>query len=104
VLETAGAVCHELNQPMMAALGYTDLSMIDLAEGNPLYSKISNIREQIERMGDITRKLMGITQYHIKDYGTSGQIIDIDKSSSFRDSIQQSVNESFPRDPVTNSK
>jgi len=83
VLETAGAVCHEMNQPMMAALGNAELALMNLSNNADLYDRISNIREQIERMGDITKKLMGITRYHIKDYGNGGKIIDIEKSSVY---------------------
>jgi hypothetical protein len=31
VLETAGAVCHEMNQPLQAILGHTELSLADIA-------------------------------------------------------------------------
>ena len=89
VLETAGAVCHELNQPMMAALGNTELALMNLSNDTLLRDKITNIREQIERMGDITKKLMGITRYHIKDYGNGGKIIDIEKSSVLSNASSQ---------------
>ena len=58
VLETAGAVCHELNQPLQALSGYTEL------------------------MRDITDKLQGVTRYETTDYAGNTKIIDIHKSSS----------------------
>lgn len=82
VIEMAGAVCHELNQPMQAVSGYSELLLADMAEDNPLYEDISMIKEQIVRMGKITRKLMRITRYETKDYVFEGKkIIDIDKAS-----------------------
>lgn len=81
VLETAGAICHELNQPMMAISGNTELLMNTLGGKNPLYPKIARIKAQVERMGAITQKLMGITRYETKDYVKGERIVDIEKSS-----------------------
>ena len=81
VLETVGAICHELNQPMMAISGHTELLMDTLDRDNPVYLKIAKIKSQVERMGDITQRLMGITRYETKDYVQGERIVDIDKSS-----------------------
>ena len=81
VLEIAGAVCHEMNQPMMAIMGYSELALTNLSDDDLVYDKISKIKDQIDRMGEITKKLMGITRYKVKDYAGVGKIIDIDKSS-----------------------
>ncbi len=81
VLEMAGAVCHEMNQPLMSVLGYCELVQMNTSENDPMFSKITKIKEEIERMGEITRKLMGITKYESKDYASGGKIVDIDKSS-----------------------
>ena len=80
-LETAGAVCHEMNQPMMAILGYSQLALMNIQENRSLYDKLLKIQEQIERMREITDKLMKITRYKTKDYASFGKIIDIDKCS-----------------------
>jgi PAS domain S-box-containing protein len=81
ILETAGAVCHELNQPLMAISGYSELILMGLSEDDPLYDKNLKILEQISRMGEITGKLMGITKYRTKAFGRGGKIIDIDRAS-----------------------
>ena len=80
VLEMAGAVCHEMNQPLQVISGFCDLIMLDLEETNPIFEKFKRIRSQVGEMGRITSKLMGITQYRTKAYLTE-QIIDIDESS-----------------------
>ena len=82
VLETAGAICHELNQPMMAISGHTELLMETLDSGDPVYQKIEKIKSQVERMSAITQKLMGITRYETKDYVQGERIVDIEKSST----------------------
>jgi C4-dicarboxylate-specific signal transduction histidine kinase len=81
VLEMAGAVCHELNQPIQAISGYSELMLMDVPKEGPLYEKIKAINEQINKMGNITRKLMGITRYETEDYVGGTKIIDIDKAS-----------------------
>jgi len=81
VLETAGAICHEMNQPMMAISGHTELLMGTLDPSDPTYQKIEKIKFQVERMSAITQKLMGITRYETKDYVQGERIVDIEKSS-----------------------
>ncbi len=81
LLEMAGAVCHELNQPMQAISSYAELFLTGISENNPLYEKTEAIREQIQRMGRITQKVMRITRYETMDYVDDVQIIDIDKAS-----------------------
>jgi C4-dicarboxylate-specific signal transduction histidine kinase len=81
VLETAGAVCHELNQPMQAITGYAELLVMNTAKESPHHSHAEAIREQVERMSGITAKLMTITRYVSKEY-PNGQIVDIDRASA----------------------
>ncbi|WP_300460751.1 cache domain-containing protein [Desulfobacula sp.] len=76
VLELSGAVCHEMSQPLMSALGYFDLIMLDMPVDDPNYSRICKIQTQLERMSDITKKLMKISRYQTKDY-LDGKIYDL---------------------------
>jgi PAS domain S-box-containing protein len=81
VMEMAGAVCHELNQPMQAVSGYAELIAAGTSENNPQNEDIKKIKAQIDRMGTITKKLMRITRYETKAYLEGSKIIDIDKAS-----------------------
>ena len=87
VFEMAGAVCHELNQPLMAISGYADIWAMKISEDDPHYGRIVKIQFQIDRLRDITQKLMNITKYETKVYLDS-QIIDLDKSSKPVDDIR----------------
>ncbi len=80
VLEMAGAICHELNQPLMSISGYSELLLMDIPENKPQYTNIKKIKGQIDRLGEITRKLMTITRYKTKGY-LKGKIIDINEAS-----------------------
>jgi CheY-like chemotaxis protein len=80
-LEMAGAICHELNQPLQYLLGISQLLLFDLPEDNKEREHILRINEQVKRMGDITKKLAGITSYKRREYVGDTQIVDINKSS-----------------------
>lgn len=81
VIELAGAVCHEMNQPMQAVSGHADLLMLEADANNPLSKRVAAIVDQVTRMSEITKKLMSITRYKTKDY-LSGQIFDIDQATA----------------------
>lgn len=81
VLEMAGAACHELNQPLQIVSGYFELSLSEIPDDHPLIENFNIIRDQIERMARITKKIMKITKYRTKPYIQGSMIIDIDKSS-----------------------
>jgi len=78
VIELGGGVCHELNQPLQAISGYSEILMMRLEEDNPIYDNIQSIKGQIDRMRDITKKLMSITRYETTDYFKE-KIIDFER-------------------------
>lgn len=80
VLEMAGAICHELNQPLQVVSGYSEILLNDKGNSNPNYKALKGIEGGIKRIGLLMRKIMGITRYQSKPYLKS-EIIDIDKSS-----------------------
>jgi len=80
VLEMAGAVCHEMNQPMQVILGNCELLMLEIDGNNPYYDRINIIKNQIEAMGNLTGKLMNIKGYKTIKY-FNGRIIDIHRAS-----------------------
>jgi sigma-B regulation protein RsbU (phosphoserine phosphatase) len=81
IFEMTGAICHELSQPMQAISGNSELILMNIQESDPLYPNIKAIKEQVDRMGNITRKLKQVTRYKTKDYINS-KIIDIDCASA----------------------
>jgi len=80
VFEMAGAVCHEMNQPLQVVSGVTELLMLGMKNTDPHYEKLKTLMEQTDRMGEITHKLMKITRYETKKF-LKGRIVDIDKAS-----------------------
>jgi PAS domain S-box-containing protein len=82
ILEMAGAVCHELNQPLQAILGYSELIIMDQDPESPLVRDLGIIRNQITRIGAITKRLSEITKYKTIDYPGQTKIVDIWGSST----------------------
>lgn len=82
VLETAGGVCHELNQPLQVVAGYAEILELtnerDSSEQNDI---VQRIRHEVKRMAEITRKLNNITAYRTKAYAGGTRIIDLSRSS-----------------------
>jgi len=83
VMEMAGAVCNELNQPLHIVTGYSEMLLIDPNESDPQAETLRIIKAQVDRIGELTRKIMRITQYRTKDYlGGRHAIVDIEEASS----------------------
>jgi CheY-like chemotaxis protein len=82
VLEMAGAVCHELNQPLHIVAGYSELLVADLDDNDPRAETLRVIKAQVDRIGELTRRIMCITNYRTKGYlGGCRAIVDIREAS-----------------------
>jgi len=81
LLETAGAVAHEMSQPLTAVMGNLELLLQRLAPSDPHRATVARIHENGERAVGLLRKLQKIESYQTKSYpGTLG-ILDLDRSS-----------------------
>lgn len=68
VLEMAGAICHELNQPLHVVLGYSEMLLQELHSDTQLAETLRSIKTEIDRIGELTRRIMRITAYKTKNY------------------------------------
>jgi PAS domain S-box-containing protein len=82
VLEMAGTVCHEINQPLMALQGFIEIlsSKADLEKST--IKNLHKMEEQTERIKALTYKMMHIAKYETKDYAGGRKIIDLDHATS----------------------
>ncbi|SMC38160.1 PAS domain S-box-containing protein [Desulfocicer vacuolatum DSM 3385] len=76
VMETAGAVCHELNQPLQIISGCCELLADVHGLDAKVQRKINIIMKESRRMAKLNHNLMNITSYKTKSYLKS-KIIDI---------------------------
>ncbi len=79
VLETAGGVCHSLNQPLQYVLGAVQILLMDMSPEDKMYQSLDKIREKMEQMGTITRKLAEVTRYRTPPQADGQHILDMDK-------------------------
>ncbi len=73
IIEITEDVFHEMNQPMQAILGYTELLLINTSTDNPTYAKLSTIRKQTMRISNVTKKLIKIKNFEFQDSGFSNE-------------------------------
>ncbi len=81
VLETAGAVCHELSQPLQVITGFCDILTEQKTLDPAMEKAVTAIQDAVWKMARIHHDLLHITRYETKSY-LSSTIIDIEKSSN----------------------
>ena len=82
VLELAGAVCHELSQPLQAISGYSGAMLSESELPAAIRPAVDGIVEQTRRVGTITKRLMGITAYRSTAYNGAGtHIFDLEQGN-----------------------
>ena len=50
-------LCHEMNQPLQAISGYSDLIKLDLKGNNSIQQDIKQIRDQIDKANFINSRV-----------------------------------------------
>ena len=84
VLEIAGAIGHELNNPLQVVLTSTE-KLAPASDADQRKIKLYYLlRKNVEEMRKIIHKFHNITQYATKAYVGGEKIIDIDKASKQR--------------------
>jgi PAS domain S-box-containing protein len=76
-LEMAGTICHEMNQPLQVISGRIELLSMEHRDENT-YKSLETMKDQVRKMGIITRKLMGLREYSTCEYVGTTRITDID--------------------------
>jgi signal transduction histidine kinase len=83
-LEMAGTICHEMNQPLQVLSGRIDLlSMGHMDER--MYKSLEIMKDQVRKMGIITKKLMGLKTYSTYEYTGTTRITDINSETDDSD-------------------
>ncbi len=63
----AGGIAHDFNNLLTVIKGYSELSRIDLKEGEPLRSHIDEIRNAAERAASLTRQLLAFSRRQVME-------------------------------------
>jgi PAS domain S-box-containing protein len=81
VLEMAGGVAHKLNQPLMIMGNAVTELLSGMSPKDPNYERVLRIHQQVERIGELAKKIGNIKKYEPMDYVAGIKIVDIDKTS-----------------------
>jgi PAS domain S-box-containing protein len=81
ILELAGAVGHELNNPLQVILLCSANLERHVGDDPDAIKRLRMLKENTQRMIEITKKFRKITQYATKDYVRGKKILDIDAAS-----------------------
>lgn len=63
----AGGIAHDFNNILSVIKGSSQLSLLDLKEGDPLYSNIKDIEKAADRAADLTRQLLAFSRKQIME-------------------------------------
>lgn len=66
VMETTGAVCHEMNQPLQTVLTASQLLSMSLPPEDPNYEVLQTLQAGVERLGEYTRGMMRLAHSQAK--------------------------------------
>lgn len=83
-IQMAGAVAHELNQPLTIVITTSELINRRDPADRDLGPYLQRLIDASERMSDIVRKLEHVTGYQTKPYVGTVRIVDLDESSGQR--------------------
>lgn len=81
IVELAGAAAHELNQPLTSIVGWSEILLRKLPEGDPQARPLTIIGKEAERMAEVVRKLGRITRHETTEYVGATRILDLDKAT-----------------------
>lgn len=87
-METAGAVCHEMSQPLQAVLTVIELMRAAGSSSQEWPRLLDRLYQQIERLTHTTKQLNDLTDFKTKPYLNNMKILDLDQASSRADKDQ----------------
>lgn len=65
-IETAGAICHDLSQPLMTISGYIQLMQMEVAKDSSHYARLEKIHTQVLKMAALTKKIMDLRNVRLR--------------------------------------
>lgn len=80
--ETAGATAHEINQPLTAILGHTDILIHNIDAEHPWHPELRCIIEACRRVESIIQKMTTVRHYETKHYLDGINIVDFEASAA----------------------
>ena len=82
MLKTIGALSHEINSPLFAVQGNTELMLMEKDRDDPDYLRLGRIHEQVKRIGEVMQKIRDVKEFRTRPY-VKDEILDISCSKTF---------------------
>ncbi len=76
-IKMAGALAHEINNPLSGILGYCDLLRMTLGPGHPAESEISKITDMAQRITEVVRRIQDLREVKFISYVGQDTIVDL---------------------------
>ncbi|MCB2189388.1 MAG: DUF484 family protein [Deltaproteobacteria bacterium] len=76
-METAGAVCHEMAQPLTALSLKLEKMRRLLPAGDPLLAELADLQTELDRLGGQVARLRQVKDYVTKPYARGTRIVDL---------------------------
>lgn len=83
-METVGAACHGMNNPLQSITGNLDLMRMEIEtcqDPDKLVRMLDKMDKAADRLKDIAKQLLNLNQYETVDYPGGSRILDVEKSS-----------------------
>lgn len=79
--EMAGAVAHEISNPLCAVLTNIEILLRTVDKDQPQYETLGTVRQLLGRIADVMHNIRNIRSYKTKPYLEDDQIIDLEKAA-----------------------
>ena len=83
-IETVGAACHEMNNPLQSVISHLELIQMDIEKDSVdkenLTEKLKGMSSSLERLSETVNMLLNLKVYETKPYVDGKSILDVDKS------------------------
>ena len=84
IVELAGAICHEIRQPLQVIVGVSDLVAMKTPGDQSLEKEFSLLLREVDRINVSRHQLDNITRYETKPYIGKAKILDLNNTSDRR--------------------
>ncbi len=81
LVETAGAACHEMAQPLSAMIGNLQLAMAGYPSDDPRLAHLEQALTAARSMAGILDRLRAVRRYQTKRYTAGTDIVDFERSA-----------------------
>ena len=81
IIELAGAVAHEINNPLAVVMARLELMRERMGDSHDLFGDVIQLNQLLERIAGIVKKMGHVRRYQVRHYCGGINILDLDGAS-----------------------